>query len=212
MKQAIEKNTKVLALFAIACTTMVSLVSWLTKDTIIEQQELQLLNTLHQVIPPERLDNNLSQDCQFISDAELLGSKEPHIAYLARKDNLPVAVALTTTAPDGYNGRIEVLVAINVDGTVNGVRILNHQETPGLGDKIEIRKDDWVYSFEGKTIAGPEDSRWAVKKDGGVFDQFTGATITPRAVVKAVKNALVFFEKNKTSLLANTESCRGSNE
>ncbi|WNC70132.1 electron transport complex subunit RsxG [Thalassotalea nanhaiensis] len=208
MKIAIQQNAKVLAMFAIACTAMVGIVNYLTKDTIARQEEQQLLDTLHQVIAPDRLNNDLYHDCQFITDSDLLGSANSQTAYVARMDNIPVAVAITTVAPDGYNGNINLLVAINADGTLSGVRVLKHKETPGLGDKIEIRKADWIYSFDGKFIDGEKDLRWAVKKDGGMFDQFTGATITPRAVVNAVHNALLYFNAHKDEIVTNTTSCR----
>ncbi len=212
MKQAISNNARTLALFAIGCTALVSGVHWLTKDTIKNQEELQLLKTLHQVIDQNRFNNNLTQDCKFITDSQLLGSNEQQTAYIARLDEQATTVAITSVAPDGYNGKIKLLVALNVDGSLSGVRVINHQETPGLGDKIEIRKSDWIEDFVGKTVSEDNESRWAVKKDGGMFDQFTGATITPRAVVKAVKNTSLFFEKNQDTLLTNSGSCRGNND
>lgn len=213
MKVAVQNNAKVLALFAIACTALVSVVNWLTKDTIIRQQQQQLLNTLYDVIPAERLNNDLYHDCQVIAGNDYLGGGDEQMAYIARMDNMPVAVAITSAAPDGYNGKIKLIVALNVDGSVSGVRVLKHQETPGLGDKIETRKNDWIYGFNGKTVETENDLRWAVKKDGGIFDQFTGATITPRAVVKAVKNTSLYFNKNKDSILsAQTSTCRDNND
>lgn len=212
MKKAILNSSQTLAIFAVACTALVSTVNWLTKDTIKQQEELQLLNTLHQVIDKDTINNDLHRDCSFIFDTELLGSNEQQTAYIGRYDDSARAVALTTVAPDGYNGKIKLLVAINLDGSLSGVRVLSHQETPGLGDKIETRKSDWIKSFAGKSFSSEDESRWAVKKDGGIFDQFTGATITPRAVVKAVKHALFYFEQNKQTLLTSTDSCRGSND
>ncbi|KGJ88782.1 electron transport complex subunit RsxG [Thalassotalea sp. ND16A] len=212
MKVAIQNNAKVLALFAVACTALVSLVSLLTKDTIARQEQQQLLSTLHQVIAPERINNDLYQDCQFIKDEEYLGSNQSQTAYIARMDHVPVAVAITSVAPDGYNGNIQLLVAINVDGTLSGVRVLKHKETPGLGDKIETRKSEWVYNFNDKDIIDEKDLRWAVKKDGGMFDQFTGATITPRAVVNAVKNTMLYFNQHQKDIISNTTSCRGQHD
>ena len=106
------------------------------------------------------------------------------------------------TAPDGYGGAIELIVGINADGTVAGVRVVAHKETPGLGDKIDARKSRWIDAFAGRSLADPAPAQWAVQKDGGVFDQFTGATITPRAVTAAVKRTLQFFEANREALLA----------
>ncbi|HIE5254938.1 TPA: electron transport complex subunit RsxG, partial [Serratia marcescens] len=118
----------------------------------------------------------------------------PHRLYLARKNGQPTAAALETTAPDGYSGAIKLLVGADFNGTVLGTRVIEHHETPGLGDKIELRISDWISFFSGKKIEGPDDKRWAVKKDGGMFDQFTGATITPRAVVNAVRRTALYME------------------
>ncbi|WP_206485269.1 electron transport complex subunit RsxG [Thalassotalea sp. G2M2-11] len=207
MRQAIEKNAKLLALFAIACTAVVGLVHLLTKDRIVEQEQLQLVNTLNSLIPPNKHNNAMTQSCFYISD-ELLGENS-HKVYLATQDEQPVAAAITATAPDGYNGNIELLVAVNYDGSVSGVRVIKHQETPGLGDKVELRKNDWILSFSGKKILGEQDNRWAVAKDGGMFDQFTGATITPRAVVNAVKRTVNYFNLHKAQLFTHAATCQG---
>ena len=212
MKLAITNNAKILAIFAVACTALVALVNLLTKDRIAEQQQKYLLTTLHQVISEERLNNDLYQDCQLVTNEELLGSAEPQKLYIARQDNIPVAIAVTAVAPGGYNGKINLLIAINSDETISGVRVLKHNETPGLGDKIETRKDDWILSFNGKSTTGETDLRWQVKKDGGNFDQFTGATITPRAVVKAVHKSMLYYQQNKQSILESAVPCRGDDE
>lgn len=210
----IQKNSQILAIFAIVCTAIVGLVNELTKDRIKAQAQLQLLNTLHSIIEPSRYNNDITQDCVSFSSPLLGGSKNNSIknqanqtAYIARNGSKPIAIAMTSTAPDGYNGNIEFIVAINMDNSISGVRVLKHQETPGLGDKVELRKSDWITSFNGKKLLSAKDSRWAVTKDGGMFDQFTGATITPRAVVKAVKKTLLYFQDNKHSLLARPNSC-----
>lgn len=205
-----QKNSQILALFAIVCTAIVGLVNELTKDEIKAQEQLQLLNTLHSIIEPSRYNNDITLDCVSLSST-LLGNstddKEIHTAYIARKDKLAVAIAMTSTAPDGYNGNIELIIAINMDESISGVRILKHQETPGLGDKIELRKSDWINTFTNKKLLSENDNRWAVTKDNGMFDQFTGATITPRAVVKAVRKTLVYFKENKHSLLTRPNVC-----
>ncbi len=203
---AISKNTKILALFAVACTVAVSLVSELTKDRIKIQEQQQLLRTLHSIIEPSRYDNDIANDCIKMSAPEL-GSTKVKTAYIARKAGQVVAVAITSTAPQGYNGNIDFIMAINNDGSVSGVRVLKHQETPGLGDKIEIRKSDWITSFTGKRMLSEHDRRWAVSKDNGMFDQFTGATITPRAVVEGVKSTLNYFNQHKGSLIPRPNAC-----
>jgi len=203
---AVSRNSKILALFAVACTIIVGLVSELTQDKIIAQQQKQLLTTLHAIIDPARHDNDIANNCIMMS-APALGSSKIQTMYIARKAEKVVAVAMTSVAPDGYNGNIELIIGINIDGSISGVRVLKHQETPGLGDKIELRKNDWITSFNSKKMLSEQDSRWAVVKDNGMFDQFTGATITPRAVVKAVKNTLIYFTENKESLLTRPNAC-----
>jgi electron transport complex protein RnfG len=206
VKIAISKNSKILALFAITCTVIVGLVSELTQDKIKAQQQKQLLKTLHAIIKPNRHDNDIANDC-IVTSAPELGTSKIQTAYIARKAGKVVAVAMTSVAPDGYNGNIELIIGINIDGSISGVRVLKHQETPGLGDKIELRKADWIESFTNKKMLSEDDSRWAVVKDNGMFDQFTGATITPRAVVNAVKNTLVYFIENKKRLLKRPNAC-----
>jgi len=206
----IQKNSQILAIFAIACTAIVGLVNELTKDKIKIQAQRQLLSTLHSIIEPNRYDNDITQDCVKLSSPLLGASKSSstmQTAYIARKNGEPVAIAMTSTAPKGYNGNIELIIAINMDDTVSGVRVLKHQETPGLGDKIELRKSNWINSFNGKKLLSEKDTRWGVIKDGGMFDQFTGATITPRAVVKAVKNAVLYLKDSKDLVLSRPNSC-----
>jgi electron transport complex protein RnfG len=211
----IQKNSQILAIFAIVCTAIVGLVNELTKDEIQAQEQLQLLNTLHSIIEPSRYNNDITQDCVSLSSA-LLGNstndKKIQTAYIARQDNQAIAIAMTSTAPDGYNGNIELIIAVNMDGSVSGVRVLKHQETPGLGDKVELRKSNWINTFTGKKLLSEKDTRWAVTKDNGIFDQFTGATITPRAVVKAVRKTLLYFKDNKNSLLLRPNVCLNDNE
>lgn len=206
MRKIIEKNATLLALFAIACTALVGVVNLLTQDKIIQQEKRQLVLTLNALIDPASHDNAISQACIAVTD-ELLG-KHPQKAYLAKLGEQPVAAAITTIAPDGYNGNIDLLVAVNFDGSVSGVRTLKHKETPGLGDKIELRKSPWVLDFNHKKIIGENDGRWAVAKDGGMFDQFTGATITPRAVVNAVKRTVSYFNQHKEQLFQQAPSCQ----
>lgn len=204
---AITKNTKILALFAIACTLVVGIVNGLTKERIKKQEQRQLIKTLSSIIDSKRFDNDIANDCILIKPDEL-ASGQLQKAYIARKSDKLIAVAITNTAPEGYNGNINFIVAINADNSISGVRVLKHQETPGLGDKIEVRKSDWIHFFTGKSLSNDNDNRWAVKKDGGMFDQFTGATITPRALVNGVKDTLSYFIKNKDNLLSRENACK----
>ena len=190
----------VLALFAIAGTFFVTYTYDNTIDKINENKRLALLKAFHVLISPEIHDNDIFNDIIQIQNKSLLGSKKPVTVYRARKENKPVAVIINSVAPDGYNGNIELLVAINYDGDLAGVRVVGHKETPGLGDAIQENRSDWITKFEQKSLTNPDKKGWAVKRDGGEFDQFTGATITPRAIVKAVYNTLRYYKEHRDTL------------
>ncbi len=190
----------VLSLFAVIGTFFVSYTYDHTIDQINENQRLALLKAFHVLISPDDHDNDIFTDIIQIQDRELLGRKTPVNIYRARKNNKPVAVIINSLAPDGYNGNIELLVAIKYDGTLAGVRVVRHLETPGLGDAIDESRSDWITKFKDRSLSNPDKKGWAVKRDGGQFDQFTGATITPRAIVKAVYKTLLFYKKNRDSL------------
>jgi len=191
-----------LGAFAVGGTAAVALTHALTRERIAANERAALERALHAVMPPERHDNDPLSDYVRVTDPMLLGTTEPVTVYRARRGGRPVGVILTPVAPDGYNGRIRLIVGIYADGTVSGVRVLRHQETPGLGDAIEARKSPWILGFTGRSLADPPLERWRVRRDGGVFDQFTGATITPRAVVKAVRNALIYFRDHRDELFS----------
>lgn len=210
MLDSIRKNGVTLAVFAAITTGLTAVVNYVTKPTIAHQTELQQKILLDQVVPPDLYNNKIQQECYVVTDAAL-GNNSPHQLYLARKDNKPVAVALETTAPDGYSGNIQMIVGADFSGKVLGVRVVEHHETPGLGDKIELRISDWINSFNGKVVHGAADPHFAVKKDGGDFDQFTGATITPRAVVNATRRTTLFIASLPPRLASLTE-CGESNE
>ncbi len=203
---AISNNAKILALFAIACTAAVGLVHLLTKDRIELQTQQQLIQQLNEIIQVKRHDNEMFRDC-IIAPEDNNTDLIIDVIYRARLNNEPTAAAIKTVAPDGYSGNIELLIAINTDGSVSGVRTLLHKETPGLGDKIELRKSDWITKFSGKKLLDSKDNRWAVVKDGGMFDQFTGATITPRAVVNTVRKAIDYFQANQTRIFTAASNC-----
>ena len=190
----------VLALFSIVGTFFVSYTFDNTIDRITENKRLALLKALHVLIPPNAHNNDIFTDIIYKTDYDFLGSKKPVNIYRARKDSKPVAVIINSVAPDGYNGNIDLLVAINYNGTLAGVRVVHHKETPGLGDAIEANRSDWITKFKMLSLTKPDKKGWAVKRDGGEFDQFTGATITPRAIVKAVYNTLRYYKTNRDSL------------
>ena len=190
----------VLALFAIAGTFFVTYTYDNTIDRIKENKRLALLKAFHVLIPPSAHDNDVFNDIITVQNKELLGSAKPVNIYRARKNNKNIAVIINNVAPDGYNGNIELLVAINFNGALAGVRVVHHKETPGLGDAIEESRSDWITKFKQLSLTNPDKKGWAVKRDGGEFDQFTGATITPRAIVKAVYNTLLYYKNNRDKL------------
>jgi electron transport complex protein RnfG len=147
-------------------------------------------------LPTEELDNDIVSDTTTVSASALLGTEDNTIVYRARLQGKPIAAIFNSIAPNGYSGKINLLIGVYADGSVAGVRAVKHSETPGLGDAIETQKSDWIFSFNNRSLNSPTPANWLVKKDGGDFDQFTGATITPRAVVKAVKNTLLYYQQN----------------
>lgn len=191
-----------LFLFAIVGTGFVAYTFDSTEERIADNQRRALLKSLHQLVPEDLYDNDIYADILYVRHSKLLGSDEPVPVYRARKNGWPVAAVLAPIAPDGYNGGIRLLVAIQLNGNLAGVRVVQHRETPGLGDGIEAERSDWILGFDGKSLLDPEENQWKVKRDGGTFDQFTGATITPRAVVKAVKEALLYYEAYGHTLFA----------
>jgi electron transport complex protein RnfG len=194
------KSALALGLVAVIGTTLLSGVRHLTADRIAEQERRVVLEQLGQIIPPERYDNALQDDWFAFSDEAWFPRGQQVVAYRARLEGQPVAVILRFAAVDGYSGPIGLLAGIEADGRLAGVRVTSHRETPGLGDGIEIEKSDWITAFDGKSLDAPSAAGWAVRRDGGDFDQFTGATITPRAVVEAVRAALEYHQRNRDAL------------
>jgi len=183
-----------LTLFVLISILLLLAVRALTAPTIAKAERETLLNTFSEVLPKEYYDNDPLIDTVQITDPaylKLLGSSEAVTVHRAFKEDQPAGAIFTTIAPNGYTGNIYILVGVFPDGRISGVRTIKHRETPGLGDKIEIAKSNWILEFDGRKLRDDNDPRWAVKKEGGDFDQFTGATITPRAVIGAIKNALI---------------------
>lgn len=192
----------ILAGFAVFGALLVAVTWDSTEERIAANERAFLLRSLADVLPDDGYDNAVHEDVVTVTDAALLGTSAPLSVYRARLRNRPVALVLTPVAPGGYSGPIKLLVGVLADGTVSGVRVVAHRETPGLGDKIELERDDWILDFDGRRIGQPPRERWAVRRDDGAFDQFTGATITARAVVTAVRDALLYFEAHRDELFA----------
>lgn len=192
----------ILGLFAMIGTALVAFTFDMTHERIAATERAGLLRNLHRIVPAEQHDNDLFTDTIQVIAPEFLGTSAPVTIYRARMAGKPVAVVLSPAAPDGYSGNIRLLVGVYEDGTLAGVRVTSHRETPGLGDLIDESRSDWILKFAGRSLKDPAEGQWRVKKDGGAFDQFTGATITPRAVVKAVRKALVYFKQHEDELFA----------
>lgn len=201
LRPQLRYQTGILAGFALAAALILGLADLATRHVIQTRIEEDLKASLEEVVPHELYDNNLLTDTVAL-DAGNANLGTAHILfYLAKKQNTINAVCFKFTTPDGYAGPISLVMGVDRNGEILGVRVLAHVETPGLGDKIEISKSKWVLSFNGKSLNNLTVEQWAVKKDGGVFDQFAGATITPRKVVQAIKRGLEFYRLNQDVLL-----------
>ena len=186
-----------LGFVALLCTAISAGIFFLTKDKIDAVMAAQQRELLLQVIPQDYFNNNLLESAVIPQDKNLLGIQK---IYFAKKDGNVSAYAYETTAPDGYSGDIRLLVGLDPKGEILGVRVIEHHETPGLGDKIELRISNWILNFTHQSINENNLSEWAVKKDGGKFDQFSGATITPRAVVNQTKRSALIMLNNQALL------------
>ncbi|MDT9587521.1 MAG: electron transport complex subunit RsxG [Candidatus Arsenophonus melophagi] len=194
MLQSIKHNGVILAIFAAISAGITATVYTITKSTINSQAIIQQQKLFDQIISPNLYDNQLFKECYLIINDEVLGSSLPNHLFLARKAGNPVAAIIEYTANNGYSGKIKLLVAADFHGKVLGVRVTEHHETPGLGDKIDTRISNWIDHFAGKKIDSKNNSDWTIKKDGGDFEQFTGASITPRAVIHATQRAALLIQ------------------
>lgn len=206
LSKAISKNSLLLAAFALCAAGLLAGTYQLTKARIAQSEREAAQKALLEVVPPRLHDNDMLADIFATPEASLhqLGLSQPADIHIARKQGEFVAAIIPAVAPDGYSGDIRLIIGINADGSIAGVRVLDHNETPGLGDKVDLRKSEWILSFNEKSLINPAVTGWKVSKDGGEFDQFTGATITPRAVVKKVYDSLEFFEQHKEALIDST--------
>jgi electron transport complex protein RnfG len=191
-----------LVFFAVIGTAILASTYYMTHDAIVKSEEAAKMKLIMQIVPSALFDNDIIKDTLGIPASELLGTDETTDAYRARLQGKVTAVVLSAIAPDGYGGRISLILAVKNSGELAGVRVVTHNETPGLGDYIELPKNPWIKIFDGKSRAKYKDDDWKVKKDGGQFDHMAGATITPRAVIKAVHKALIYFDENRDMLFA----------
>jgi electron transport complex protein RnfG len=195
-------TTGIMIGFTVLGTLILASAFFATRAPIEESERQAKLELFQQVLPANLHDNELLKDATAVPPGGELGNRTETLAYRARLSGQPSAVILESTAPDGYSGDIKLLIAVNANGELAGVRVLAHKETPGLGDYIDIAHGNWIKNFDGESLAKTTDEAWKVKKDGGKFDYMAGATITPRAVVKAVHKALKYFGAHRDELFA----------
>jgi len=201
LRPKLEFQTGVLAGFALIASVLLGVTNCSTEGTIQRRLDEDLKKSLEEVVPAALYDNDMLQDTLTIPSAEYnIGTNETTV-YIAKKSGQVSAVCFKFTAPDGYSGAINMIMGIDRDGNVLGVRVLSHKETPGLGDKIEVAKSDWILNFVGRSLDNLAPAKWAVKKDGGEFDQFAGATITPRKSVQAIYRGLQLFKAHQEQLI-----------
>ena len=199
MSRNILVSALILGVFGFIGATLVAVTEFGTHERILENERQALLRQLYEIVPKEQVDNDILAHPLTVSARDALG-QETSVIYVGEKGNQLSAMVFEATVPDGYSGPIRLLVGVDRNGVLLGTRVIAHKETPGLGDKIEKEKSDWILGFTGKSLTDPKLDRWKVKKDGGDFDQFTGATVTPRAVVNGVKGVLLYFDQQKDAL------------
>lgn len=208
--QTIAKTGLTLAVIAAICTALVALTFQATKERIAANEKALLEQSLQPALAGTFYDSGVSESRLVLTAPHGLPGNDPAVIYRVFAEGEPVAALFAVTARDGFSGPIRILVGINVDGTVTGVRILQHRETPGLGDKIESARSDWVFQFDGRSMGDPVASGWAIEVDGGEFDQLTGASVTPRAIIKAIRDTLIYFEDHRDTIFLSESS--GENE
>ena len=198
------RTALLLGIFAVIGTGLVAITFTATEQPIADSQRAALLRSLHALVPDNIHDNDLFEDVINVNDV-LLGSDKAMRVFRARLKGNPIALVIEAIAPDGYSGEIFLLIAIKHNGELLGVRVSQHRETPGLGDAIDVERSNWIHDFVGRSLKNPSENNWRVRRDGGEFDQFTGATITPRAVVKAVFNTLQYYHAQGDALYVKGE-------
>jgi electron transport complex protein RnfG len=206
IKSALFRNAlrtaAIMLAFAFIGTLLLASVFDVTRAPIEASEKAARLSLFKEILPAENYDNDLLASQVTIAPNALLGNRLPSIANVAKQQQQTAGVILEAIAHDGYSGDIKLLIAIRADGSISGVRVLAHKETPGLGDYIDIAHGNWIKLFDNESLEKTAAEKWQVKKDGGQYDYMVGATITPRAVVKAVKQALQFYQQNKQTLFA----------
>ncbi len=199
---SIAKNGLTLAAIAAVCTALVAATYQLTAERIVANEIALLEQSLEPALAGQFYDSGVSESKLIVPQPHDLPGSDAAIIYRVYGEDEPVAALFVVSARDGFSGAIRLLIGVDFSGTVTGVRILEHRETPGLGDKIESRRSDWIFQFDGHSLQDPAASGWAIRSDGGQFDQLTGASVTPRAVIKAIRDTLIYFNANRDELFS----------
>lgn len=196
------KSGITLAAIAAVCTSLVAMTYQVTHERIAENEQAWLEQSLQPALAGLFFDSGVSESRVTIPTPHELPGSSDAVIYRVYSGETPVAALFVVSARDGYAGAIRLLVGIDMEGSVTGVQVLEHRETPGLGDRIESTKSNWVEQFDGRSLTDPQTSGWKIKGDGGEFDQLTGASVTPRAIIKAIKETLTYFEANQVAVFA----------
>ncbi len=199
---AVLKSGVTLAAIGAVCAALVAITYSLTSERIAANEKAWLEKSLEPALAGLTFEGSVSESMLVIRTPHDLPGPDDVIIYRVYADDLPVAALFAVTARDGYAGAIRVLVGIEYDGTITGIRILEHRETPGLGDKIVASRSDWVFQFDGRSLGDPMLENWALKRDGGEFDQLTGASVTPRAVIRVTKETLIYFAAHRDEIFS----------
>lgn len=205
-RPSVTRTAITLASIAAICTALVAATFHATRDRIAANEKAMLEQSLEPALSGILYNSDVSESRIVIAAPHDLPGNDPAIIYRVYADDAPVAALFVVTARDGFSGPIRILLGVNVDGVVSGLRILEHRETPGLGDRISSTRSDWVYQFDGRSLGDPEVNRWSIRADGGDFDQLTGASVTPRAVIKAAKETLIYFDAHKGDIFSQPAS------
>jgi len=191
-----------LVVFALLSTLFLSNIQQATQQRIADNELAERMKALQALLPETGYDNEPHNDFVYVTSEDLLGSDERLPVYRIRRDGQPIAAVVTAVAPNGFSGIIRMLVSIDLNGEIIAVRVVSHTETPGLGDRIEADKSDWIRKFSGLATVDPMAAKWALDRDGGTFDHLTGATVSSRAVLNAARNAVIYFNANRAELFS----------
>jgi electron transport complex protein RnfG len=196
------RNGVTLAAIAAVCTLLVAATYRVTAERIAANEQAWLERSLEPALSGVFFDGSVTDYKVELEPPHDLPGTDTAIIYRVFSEDEPAAALFAVTARDGYSGPIRILVGVEMDGTISGVRIVEHRETPGLGDRIHQSRSDWVHQFDGRSLTDPVEARWLLEVDGGEFDQITGASVTPRAIIKAVRDTLLYFDENRDELFA----------